>query len=310
MKESFETNLAAAQKTEAEQAKAFSEMSAAKSEEVSAGKDQKDAKTQELAAAEETKVNSKADLEATSAQLEADTKFLADVKTQCATMDQEYEERVKSRQMEMAAVSKALEFLTSDEAHALVTRTFNPSFLQLGATRRLVSKKRAEVARVLSAAARRWRDPRLSLLATRERTGTRQDFSELKKSIQTMVDGLIKEKEDDVKHRDFCIEQLNTNERETSVATQDKADLDAKVADLAAKLDGLNKEIEALKAKLDGLNKEIEEAGEDREKANKDFQVTIQDQRATQKLVATALGILKGFYEKAALVQERYYEGS
>merc|ERR1719301_478119 len=46
MKESFETNLAAAQKTEAEQAKAFSEMSAAKSEEVSAGKDQKDAKTQ------------------------------------------------------------------------------------------------------------------------------------------------------------------------------------------------------------------------------------------------------------------------
>merc|ERR1719379_3045590 len=45
-------------------------------------------------------------------------------------------------------------------------------------------------------------------------------------------------------------------------------------------------------------------AGEDREKANKDFQVILADQRATQKLVGTALGVLKGFYEKAALLQK------
>merc|ERR1719262_397147 len=53
------------------------------------------------------------------------------------------------------------------------------------------------------------------------------------------------------------------------------------------------------------LTKQMTMAGEDREKANKDFQVTIADQRATQKLLTTALGILKGFYEKAALVQAR-----
>merc|ERR1719172_330196 len=37
---------------------------------------------------------------------------------------------------------------------------------------------------------------------------------------------------------------------------------------------------------------------------NKEFQVTVADQRATQKLLAASLNILKGFYDKAALVQK------
>merc|ERR1719379_2682898 len=134
MKESFETNLAAAQKTEASSAQAFADLDAAKSAEITAGQEQKDAKTQELASAEETKVNSKADLEDTGDQLEEDTKFLADLKEQCANADSEYEERTKTRELEIAAVSKAMEFLTSDEAHELFTRTFNPALVQAGAT--------------------------------------------------------------------------------------------------------------------------------------------------------------------------------
>merc|ERR1719310_2642557 len=48
----------------------------------------------------------------------------------------------------------------------------------------------------------------------------------------------------------------------------------------------------------------MKRAGEDREKQNKEFQVVVADQRATQKLLTAALGVLKGFYEKAALVQK------
>merc|ERR1719380_355000 len=44
---------------------------------------------------------------------------------------------------------------------------------------------------------------------------------------------------------------------------------------------------------------------EEREKANSEYQVTVADQRATQKLLTAALGVLKGFYEKAALLQAR-----
>merc|ERR1719230_1468337 len=35
-----------------------------------------------------------------------------------------------------------------------------------------------------------------------------------------------------------------------------------------------------------------------------EFQMTVADQRATQKLLTAALNILKGFYDKAALVQK------
>merc|ERR1719443_2063433 len=52
----------------------------------------------------------------------------------------------------------------------------------------------------------------------------------------------------------------------------------------------------------------MKRAGEDRELENKDFQLTIADQRATQKVLTTALDILKGFYDKAALVQRSKQE--
>merc|ERR1719230_1595584 len=70
-------------------------------------------------------------------------------------------------------------------------------------------------------------------------------------------------------------------------------------------IDTLAKAIETLKAEVAEMQVQMKRAGEDREKANKDFQMTVADQRATQKLLTASLGILKGFYEKAALVQKQ-----
>merc|ERR1719298_304267 len=136
-------------------------------------------------------------------------------------MDQEYEERTKTRQLEIQAVSKALAFLSSDEAHDLFTRTFN--FVQVRAS--VKSYKRAQVSKVLSEAAQKFQDPRLSTLAVQARLDA---FTKVKKSISDMVDKLIKEKEEEMKERD-------------------KADLEAKIDDLAMTIDTLAKEIEVLK---------------------------------------------------------------
>merc|ERR1719387_1529061 len=125
MKESFETNLANSQKEEMQQQKDFEDLKAAKTEEIAAGTDLVDKKTSEMATADEKVADSKEDLEDTNNILEADTKFLADLKMQCQNIDQEFEERTKTRQMEIQATSKALAFLSSDEAHDLFTRTFN-----------------------------------------------------------------------------------------------------------------------------------------------------------------------------------------
>merc|ERR1719316_974143 len=131
MKESFEQNLAASQKTEAQEQTGFADLKDAKTEEIAAGQEQIDTKTEELAATDEKNSASKKDLEDTSATLDEDTKFLADLKDKCANADQEYEERVKTRNLEIEAVSKALEYLSSDEAHELFTKTFNPALIQI-----------------------------------------------------------------------------------------------------------------------------------------------------------------------------------
>merc|ERR1740130_647142 len=230
MKETFETNLANSQKEEMQSQKDYEDLKSAKEAEISAGQDLIDTKTQELATADEKNAQSKENLEDTRNTLAADTAFLADLKDRCQNMDQEYEERTKTRQLEIAAVGKALAFLSSDEAHDLFTRTFN--FVQVGVS--IKSHKRAQVSKVLAAAAQKFQDPRLSTLAVSARLDA---FTEVKKSIQDMVDKLIKEKEDEIKHKDFCIEELNNNERDTEMKERDRADLEAKIEDLAMTID-------------------------------------------------------------------------
>merc|ERR1719375_909456 len=140
MKESFETNLANSQKEEMESQAGYEDLKAAKEEEIAAGTELADTKTQELATSDEKNAQSKESLEDTTDQLAADTKFLANLKEQCSNMDQEYEERTKTRQGEIEACSKALSFLSSDEAHDLFSRSLG--FVQISS--KSTSNKRAK----------------------------------------------------------------------------------------------------------------------------------------------------------------------
>merc|ERR1711933_180267 len=130
MKETFESNLSASQKEEMANQKAYEDLKAAKEAEIKAGQSQIDSKTQELADTDEKLAQAKEDIEDTRNSLAADEKFLMMLKEKCQMTDKEWEERQKTRQLEMEAVSKALAILSGDDAHDLFTRTFNPALLQ------------------------------------------------------------------------------------------------------------------------------------------------------------------------------------
>jgi len=130
-------------------------------------------------------------------------------------------------------------------------------------------------------------------------------FTKVKESIQLMIDKLAKEKQDDINHKDFCVEQLNENEGKLLNEDRTKQELLAKISDLASTMDDLGKAIEMLKAEIAEAQVNLKGAGETREKMNREFQSVVADQRATQKLLMAALNVLKGFYEKAALVQAK-----
>jgi len=299
MKESFETNLSDSQKEEMANQKAYEDLKAAKTDEIKAGQDQIDAKTQELASTDEKLAESKESLEDTKASLSADEEFLMMLKEKCSTTDAEWEERQKTRQLEMEACSKALAVLSSDDAHDLFTKTFNPAFVQTEAR----SERRSKAAAVLNAVAKKLNSPRLSAIAAKVRLDA---FTKVKKAIDDMVAQLLKEKADEIKHKDFCVEEFNTNQLQTEKKDREKEDLIALIEDLELTIKTLTSEIETLKSEVAEMQVQMKRAGEDREKQNKEFQQTVADQRASQKLLTAALNILKGFYEKkAAFLQKQ-----
>merc|ERR1711865_219233 len=219
---------------------AYEDLKAAKEAEIAAGQAQIDTKTQELADTDEKNAQAKEDISDTKKSLGADEQFLMMLKEKCSMTDGEWEERQKTRQLEMEACSKALAVLSGDDAHDLFTKTFN--FMQMESSEN--SERRTQASRVLSAVAHKLQNPRLATLAMRVKLDA---FTRVKKAIDDMVAQLTKEKEDEIKHKDFCVDEFNTNELQTE---------------------------------------------------KKEFQMTVADQRATQKLLAAALNILKGFYAK------------
>merc|ERR1719305_1670042 len=249
--------------------------------EIKAGTDQRDTKTQELADTDQKLADSKQDLEDTRNTLAADQKFLMTLKETCQMTDAEYEERQKARAEEIKGCSEALAILSSDDAHDTFTRTFN--FVQVKKSLKVEDKRVNEAEKVLFTAAKKLGNPRLAALASRVRLDA---FSKVTEQIDGMVKDLKKEKADDIKQKDYCVEELNNNERAQELKARDIDGLDAKIADLTATIDKLAKEIAALQAEV------------------ADFQTTIADQRATQKLLTNALNVLKAVYAKKSFVQK------
>jgi len=303
MLETFEANLSQSQKEEMENQKAYEDLKAAKEAEIAAGQEQIDKKTSELADTDEKNAAAKEDIEDTKKSLSADEEFLMMLKEKCSMTDKEWEERQKTRQLEMEAVSKALAVLSGDDAHDLFTRTFNPAFLQESSQNTM---RREQASKLLSEMAKKLNSPRLSTLAYRVRLDA---FTRVKKAIDDMVAQLLKEKEDEIKHKDFCVDEFNTNQLQTEKKEREKKDLIAKIEDLEMTIKALTDAITKLKSEIAEMQLQMKRAGEDREMENKEFQTTVADQRATQKLLKAALTVLQDFYgKKAAFLQNHKQE--
>ena len=195
--------------------------------------------------------------------------------------DQEFEERTKTRQEEIQAVSQALAILSSDDAHDTFTSTFN--FVQVSQKE---ESKRQSAEKIMYRIAKASGSPRVATLATRMRL---DGFKKVTEEIDGMIADLKKEKADDVKMKDFCVEALHKNEVETEMKKRDIEALEAKIADLAAHIDELTKAIATLNAEVEETHMMVKRAGEDRELENKDFQQVVADQRETQQLLSKAL---------------------
>eukprot|EP00933_Yihiella_yeosuensis_P031461 TRINITY_DN2502_c0_g1_i1.p1 TRINITY_DN2502_c0_g1~~TRINITY_DN2502_c0_g1_i1.p1 ORF type:complete len:650 (-),score=250.73 TRINITY_DN2502_c0_g1_i1:106-2055(-) len=293
----FNQNLESIRADEKKDQEEYEALIKAKRAESDAAKESSDQKKEEHADGVEEMMHKKQDIIDTSATLEEDTKFAKEVKAKCLLVDREFEARTKTRSDEMEAVAKTKEILNSDEAHENFGKTL--SFLQ---TKSTSDTGRERAVATLSAAGKKL-DARLVTLSMKAKL---DDFHRVKVAIDEMVEALTKEQADEVKHKDYCVEEFNQNMLSVEEEQRTKAKQEAKIADLKMSIKQSTAEIDTLKAEIAELKKQVMLAAQNREAENQEFQTVVADQRQTQVLLKKALAVMSDFYlkqEKAALVQ-------
>merc|ERR1719172_85223 len=126
-------------------------------------------------------------------------------------------------------------------------------------------------------------------------------FAKVQAAVDKMIEELLKEKADEIKLKDFCVSGLNENAKAQELKARDIDDLTAEIAQLKSLIDELAKSVGVLQSEITEMQLQLKRAGEDREVENKDFQATVSDQRETQKLLTSALNVLKAVYAKKFL---------
>merc|ERR1719160_777996 len=85
----------------------------------------------------------------------------------------------------------------------------------------------------------------------------------------------------------------------------EKADLEAKIANLESTIKTLGDEIEAAHAAIDQAQVDLQRASEDRKAENMDFQKVVADQTVTREVLLKALDKLANFYDTAEFLQKQ-----
>jgi len=304
MKADFESSLSEAQKAELKAAQEFEDLKAAKLEEISAAKklvEDIDVQVAQLGekAAQETK-----ELEATEEQLGMDQQFLADLKAKCSESDKEFDTRIASRLDEISAVQDAIKILNSDESFKMFLKTTkgfvedqqfveqSSAFVQTGAASKEAGR-RARVADLLRKAAGHTGSPRLALVAASAQIDS---FTKVKEIIDKLVAELQVQMSDEVKHRDWCIDEFAVNKEETQAADHKMSNLQQKKTDLETNIEKLTAKIAELTAEMASTQDEMGRASDNRESENAELTETIEDQRLAQIILAKALARMKEVY--------------
>merc|ERR1711871_474673 len=130
-------------------------------------------------------------LEDTQEQLANDTEFLKNLKEKCATMDADYDKRVKDRLTEIDAVSDTIKILNSDESFEAFDKMQAPVFLQTDSSAQ--KERRQKAVSALQRAARVSGSPQIALLAASAQLDA---FTEVKALIDKMVAELSTQQKD------------------------------------------------------------------------------------------------------------------
>ncbi|CAD7953375.1 unnamed protein product [Amoebophrya sp. A25] len=320
MKDEFSADLAELQKKIETEAKACKELKVSTTAQLDAARKNFEEFTALAGKAKFLGTEGKEELKKIRAQVDADTTVLLEVKDQCTNIDVDMKLRSEARDAEIEAVGKAVEILTSDETRAAL----QPSAFGFVQTRSSISSssheaKRGKAFKVLqhaldslpswdelsmdlqSAKIQSQMDTQKAKLALIAQSVRLDAFTKVKEMIDNLVADIKAQMALDVKTKDECSVNIQTNEKETVAAKRDQQLGEEKIASLVEQIAKIQTDVVAEKESVADTLKDMKKAETEREAGNAEFQITVNEQRAMQKVLAKALKVLKDHY--TALVQ-------
>lgn len=298
MKEDFEHSLAEARSQEKVAVAEFETLNVAKSEQLRAGKKLEVELDKQFAEFGEKRAQAMKELEDTKKQLVMDKEFLANVEKKCSTSDAEFETRMKDLMEEVDAVEDTIQIIISDNTFNLFDKTFpSATFLQAYASTSMMEHARRQRAMdALKHVANAIDSPELMLLVMRLHNDA---FGAVIKSIDKMVAQLQDQQDDEVEHRDWCVQEMAANKRSMAAGHAKKKDLKDEINGLRKTRERLKKQVASTQAQSAETQRQMEKASQVRKEETADYAQTVDDQRLVQIVLRKAVGRLRATFSLA-----------
>merc|ERR1719198_2937385 len=239
----------------------------------------------------------KNDLGDTADSLEDDKKFLADLDKNCAGKQKLYDENVKMRGQELAALADTIKILNDDDALELFNKTLpgaSASFLQIQVSASAMKNRALALIQEAQSSSTE-RRPALDFISLALR-GKKIGFEKIIGMIDDLVAELKVEQSTDDKKKEYCAEEFDKSEDKHKVLTKSTADLESAIAESEEGITTTKAEIEALSDGIKALDKSVAEATEQRKEENEEYTALMAGNTAAKELLAFAKNRLNKFY--------------
>merc|ERR1719253_2523578 len=250
------------------------------------------AATAEKAGTEKTMADASEELATTEKTLDADTKYLQELRMSCSKKAEEWEQRQKDAGEEIAAIAKAKEILTEGvKVFLQVKSTVNDDDDSI---------VRNQVASILKKVAKKTPAFALNQLVSAAKSDT---FGKIKGLIESMIDRLEKEAAEEADAKAFC-------DTETEKSKAKQADLTAKLDMHAVRIEKATATIDELKVQIKGLQEAMAamdqaeaEATALRQKEAAEYEKASADYKQSADAVANAIQVLQQYYSQGSFAQ-------
>merc|ERR1719359_1451938 len=295
-----ETQLEEVRKTEQKNVNAYEMLAQSLKDEIKYANKDLDKAKKNLGASAEAQATAEGDLDVTSKDLAADQADLATLHQDCMTGAEDFEAETKSRGEELTALATAKKVITETTSGAAGQ---SYSFVQVSMSSG-VDLAKFEAVRLVRDLAQKQKSAALAQLAARmdaamqSGSSAGDPFAKVKGLIQSMIEKLLKEAEEDATEKAFCDKEMAETEAKQTEKEAASEKLSTQIDSMSAKSAKLKEEVATLQKELSELAKAQAEMDKLRAEEKAAFDKNSAEMKKGIEGVKLALKVLREYYAK------------